>query len=68
MRNKAFNISKNLKYDGNKRCFPSMFYKCLGKKSSCGADTHADKSTIKSETILNRQLTEELGKPITRKV
>ena len=45
-----------------------MFYKYFGKKSSCGADTHADKSTIKSEIISNPQLTEELDKPITRKV
>ena len=29
---KAFNISKNPKYDGYQRGFPSIFYKCFDKK------------------------------------
>ena len=31
---KAFNISKNPKYDGHQRSFVSMFYKLFVKKSN----------------------------------
>ena len=53
-RDKAFNIAKNPKYDGNKRGLASMFYKFFDKKTSGGA--------IKS--ISNQQLANELHKPI----
>ena len=33
LRDKAFNIGKNLKYDGNQRGPASMVYKCFDKKS-----------------------------------
>ena len=42
---KAFNINKNLKYDGYKRGLASMVYKCFEKKSfrwSCYAWTVRD--------------------------
>ena len=37
LRNKAFNIAKNPKYDGYQRGIASMVYKCFGKKTSSGA-------------------------------
>ena len=33
LRDKAFNIAKNPKYDGYKRWLASMVYKCFDKKS-----------------------------------
>ena len=44
LRNKACNITKNLKYDGYQRNFASMIYTCFDKKSS----THKE-TGIKSE-------------------
>ena len=55
---KAFNIAKDLKYDGYQRGLASMVYKFFDKKS-------ADKG-IKS-VPKNEQLAEELHKPIIRK-
>ena len=37
LRDKAFNISKNLKYDGNQRGLASMAYRYFDKKTSSGA-------------------------------
>ena len=59
MRDKAFNIVKNLKYDGYQRGLASIVYKCFDKKSS-GSD-------IKNQNISNKELAEELQKPIIRK-
>ena len=36
LRNKAFNIAKNPKYDGYLRGLASMVYKCFDKKSKGG--------------------------------
>ena len=58
-RDKAFNIAKNTNYDGYQRGLASMVYKFFEKKSSGGA--------IKSRTIPNQQLAEELHKSIIRK-
>ena len=33
LRDKAFNIAKNPKYDGYQRGLASMVYKCFGKKT-----------------------------------
>ena len=41
LRDKAFNIAKNLKYDGYQRGFASMVCKFFNKKSSGGAFTGA---------------------------
>ena len=54
---KAFNIAKNLKCDGYQRGLASMAYFLLIKKTS----------GIKNESISNKDLTEELRKPIIRK-
>ena len=58
LRDKAFNIAKDLKYDGYQRGLPSMVYKFFDKKTAG--------SGIKPMPQ-NEQLAEELHKPIIRK-
>ena len=58
LRNKAFNIAKNPKYDGYQRGLASMVYEFFDKKSAS--------SCIKFMPQ-NAQLAEELQKPIIRK-
>ena len=61
LRDKAFNIAKNPKYDGYQRGLASMVYKFLDKKSTgSGVNVHAN-----NERPLD--LAEELQKPIIRK-
>ena len=49
LRDKAFNIAKNSKYDGYQRGLASIVYKFVDKKTAgSGATTLANKSTIKS--------------------
>ena len=55
----AFNIAKNPKYDGCQRGIVSMVYKRFDKKTSGKA--------IKNEIISNKEIAEELDKPIFRK-
>ena len=55
---KAFNITKEPKYDGYQRGLPLMVYKFFGKKRSG--------SGIKNENISNKELPKELPKPIIR--
>ena len=59
LRDKAFNIAKDPKYDGYQRGLASMVYKFFDKKSPGGG--------IKNEDISNKELAEELHKPIIRK-
>ena len=56
LRDIAFNIAKNPKYDGYKRGFASMVYKIFDKKTSGGV--------IKSMSY--QQLANELHKPIIK--
>ena len=56
MHNKAFNIAKNQKYDRFQRGLASIVYNFLIKKSAV--------ISIKKENISNKELTEELQKPI----
>ena len=56
---KAFNIAKNVKYDEYQCVLVSMVYKFLHRKTSG--------SGIKNENISNKELAEELHKPIIRK-
>ena len=44
-----------------------MNYKFFDKKSSGGAATLANKSPVKNENMSNKELAEELHKPIIRK-
>ena len=63
LKNKAFNIAKNPKYDGYQRGLPSMVYKFFDKKTKgSGVTTLVNKSAIKS-IPQNEQLAEE---PIIR--
>ena len=62
LRDKAFNVAKNPKYDGYQRGLASMAYIFFDKKSKGGGVTLANKSMTQNE-----QLAEELYKPIIRK-
>ena len=67
LRNKAFNFAKNPKNDGYERGLASMVHKFSDKKTSA---THTNKfcgSGIKNKNISNKELAEELRKPIIRK-
>ena len=74
MRDKAFNIVENLEYDGNQRGIASMVYKCFDKKTSGSTATLGrsetlatrNKSAVKNETMTNKELAEELHKPIIK--
>ena len=59
LRDKAFNIAKIPKYDGYQRGPASMIYKYFDKKTSSRA--------IKNENMSNKELAEELHKPVIRK-
>ena len=59
MPDKAFNIAKNPKYDGYQRGLASMVYKCFDKKTS-------DRAT-ENEIMSNKELVDELCKPMIRK-
>ena len=59
LRDKAFNIAKNPKYDGYQRGLASMVYKFFDKKSKG--------SGVNIPSEFNEKLTKELYKPIIRK-
>ena len=61
LRDKAFNIAKNHKYDGYQRGLASMIYKFFDKKTKGRCVTLVNKSAIKS-IPQNEQLAEELHK------
>ena len=58
LKNKAFNIAKNRKYDGYQRGLTSIVYKFFGKNTSSGA--------IKS--MPNHQIVTEHHKPIIKTI
>ena len=66
LRDKAFNIAKDPKYDGYQRGLASMVYKSFDKKTASLTDKSAASSGIKSMPQ-NEQLAEELHKSIIRK-
>ena len=59
LRDKAFKIAKNPKYDGYQRGLASMVYKCFDKKSTG--------SGFNIPLKFNEELAKELHKPIMRK-
>ena len=63
LRNRAFNIPKDPKYDGYQKGLASMVYKFFDKKSKESGAKHVN---IKL-TPQNQQLAEELHKPIIKK-
>ena len=60
LRDKAFNIAKNAKYDGYQSGLVSMVFKLFYKKSASGS------GVANNEIKRNLQLVEELHKPIIR--
>ena len=62
LRDKAFNIAKNPKYDGYQRGLASLVYNFFDKKSGGNGANANTNNEIKQ----NHQLTEELHKPIIR--
>ena len=69
LRDKAFNIAKNPKYDGYQRGLASMVYKCFDKKSTGSGHPLSSASLIvnNNDTKRNLQLAEELRNPIIKK-
>ena len=60
LRDKASDIAKNPKYDGNQRGLASMVYKFFDKKSvGSGITTIANKSAFNNKIKQNPQLAEE---------
>ena len=64
LKNRAFNIAKDPKYDGYQRGLASMVYKFFDKKSAGGGAKHVNTKLIPQ----NEQLADELQKPIIRKL
>ena len=67
LRDKVFNIAKNPKYDGYQSRLASMVYKFVDKKSALLADESPSGRDIKNKNFSNRELAEELHKPIIKK-
>ena len=63
LKNKAFNIAKDPKYDGYQRRLASMVYKFFDKKSQGSGVKHVNTKLIPQ----NEQLVDELHKTIIRK-
>ena len=63
LKNRAFNVAKDPKYDGYQRGLASMVYKFFDKKSKGRGAKHVNTKL----TTQNQQLAEELYKPIIRK-
>ena len=66
LRDKAFNIAKNPKYDGYQRGLASMVYKFFDKKSASLTDKSVSGSGVDIPLEFNEQLAEELHKPINK--
>ena len=67
LHDKALSIAENSKYDGYQSRLVSMFYNFLDKESSGGAATLANKSAVRNKNVSNKELAEQLRKPIIRK-
>ena len=67
LRDKAFNIVENQKYDGYQRGLASMVYNFFDKKSTSLGDKSASGGAIKNKNVSNQELAEELYKPIIKK-
>ena len=67
LRDKAFNIAKNPKYDGYQRGLASMIYKFFNKTSASLTDKSVSGSGVNIPLKFNEQLAKELHKPIIRK-
>ena len=75
LRDKSFNIVKNLKYDGYQRSLTSMVYKFFDKKSAGGGivnnnnnnDNNNNSNNNNNNKKQNSQLATELHEPIVKK-
>ena len=67
LRDKPFETAKNLKYDEYQKRLASMVYIFFDKKSALLVDKSASGRVIKNENMSNKELAEELHKPINRK-
>ena len=65
LKDKAFKIASNPKYDGYQSGLASMVYKFFDRKSTSFADKSAKGSGI--NFMSNQQLADELQKPIIKK-
>ena len=65
-RDKAFNISKNPKYDGYQRGLSSMVYKFFDKKTSVNGIKNENISNKHHLDLATRELAEEWHKPIIK--
>ena len=63
LRDKAFNIAKDKKYDGYERGLASMVYKCFDSKVEGSGAKHVNTKL----TLQHQQLAEEVHKPIVKK-
>ena len=67
LRDKAFNIAKNPKYDGYQRGFASMVYKFFDKKSASLSYKSVSGSGVNIPLEFNEELAKYLHKQIIRK-
>ena len=66
LRGKVFIITKNPKYDGDQRAIALMVYKFFDKMSTSLADKSGKGGGVNNEIKQNKQLAEELHKPIIK--
>ena len=66
LRNKAFNIAKDPKYDGYQRGLPSMVYTFFDTKSALLPDKSVSGSGVNTPLEFNEQLAKEWHEPIIR--
>ena len=67
LRDKAFNIAKNPKYDGRQKGLASMVYKFFDIMSSgSGRPSSSASLIVNNDTKQNLQLAEELHRPIVK--
>ena len=67
LRDKAFNIAKNPKYDGYQREIASMVYKFFNKKAASPTDKSVSGSGVNIPSDFNEQLAKELHKLVIKK-
>ena len=65
LRDKAFNIDKNPKYDGYQRGLDSMVYKRFDEKTA-GSGINMEAEPVQRTHANNEKLAEELHKPIIK--
>ena len=67
LRDKAFNIAKNSKYDGYQRGFASMVYRFSDRNTSARGIKNENLSNQRPLYLATWELAEKLHKPVIRK-